>query len=232
VLGAAGTPEAQQELVALAADAGLPLHVQQAALEALHAVDEPTADTMAALELLATTENDEIKKSSAYALGTLAGKLATTDEAQASAYIQKMAAQFEAAQGDDERMRLLDALGNAGRPEGLESIAQGLTSVDGAVRDTAARALRKINDPRADVLLSDLFLSESAVDVQEAALGAVLEREPQHHLRGQVVGLLATYLQRDGDLAVVPLLKWVAANDPDPTLRQNAAHALSRASAP
>ena len=246
-LGAAGTPEAQQALIALAAGASLPLHVQQAAIEALHAVDEPTPDTMAALELLTNVENDEIKKSASYALGALAGKLAATDEAQASAYVQKMVAQLAAAQSDGERMRLLDALGNAGRPEGIESITQGLTSMDNAVRDIAVRALRKIDDPRADAMLSSLFLSEAAADVREAALfaagfrrfpplaaalGAVLQREPESHLRGQVVGLLATYLQRDGDLEVIPLLKWIAANDPDTTLRQNAARALSRTGAP
>jgi HEAT repeat protein len=246
-LGAAGTPEAQQALIALAADASLPLHVQQAAIEALHAVDEPTADTMAALELLTNVENDEIKKSASYALGALAGKLAATDEAQASAYVQKIVAQFEAAQSDGERMRLLDALGNAGRPEGLESIAQGLTSADSVVRDIAARALRKIDAPQADAMLSDLLLSEAEADVREAALfaagfrrfsplaaalSAILQREPESHLRGQAVGLLATYLQRDGDLEVVPLLKWVAANDPDTMLRQNAARVLSRTSAP
>jgi hypothetical protein len=37
------------------------------------------------------------------------------------------------------------------------------------------------------------------------ALGAVLELES--HLRGQAVGLLATYLRRDEDLEAVPLLK-------------------------
>jgi HEAT repeat protein len=246
-LGAAGTPEAQQALVALAADASLALHVQQAAIEALHTVDEPTEETMAALELLVAAENDDIKKSASYALGTLAGKLAATDEAQASTYVQKMAAQFDAAQSDGERMRLLDALGNAGRPEGLESIAQGLTSADSVVRDIAARALRKIDDPRADAMLSNLFLSKAEADVREAALfaagfrrfsplaaalGVLLEREPESQLRGQAVGLLVTYLQRDGDLEVVPLLKWVAANDPDTTLRQNAARVLSRTSAP
>lgn len=240
-LGAAGTPEAQQALVALADDADLKLHMRQAAIEALHAVDEPETDTMAALELLVTAENNDIKKSSSYALGTLAGKLAATDEAQASEYVQRIRAQFEAAQSDDERMRLLDALGNAGRPEGLESIANGLTSANSAVRDIAARALRKIDDPRADALLSDLFLADPSEDMREAALFAagfrrfsplavalreVLEREPQIHLRGQVVGLLDTYLQRDGDLEVVPLLKWVSANDPDTTLRENAARAL------
>jgi len=196
---------------------------------------------MAALELLATAENDEIKKSSLYALGTSTGKLAATDQAQAREYVQNLTAQFEAAQSDDERMRLLDALGNAGQPEGLDAIANGLTSDNSAVRDIAARALRKIDDPHADALLSDLLLSEPSEKMREATLFAagfrrfsplavalreVLEREPQVQLRGQVVGLLETYLQRDGDLEVIPLLKWVAANDPDTTLRENTARAL------
>ena len=177
---------------------------------------------------------------------TLTGKLAATDEAQASAYVQKMMAQFEAARSDDARMRLLDALGNAGRPEGIESIAQGLTNPDSAVRDSAARALRKIDDPRADAMLSTCSCRRLGRMCERrrcsprgfrrfsplaAALGAVWNRS-RRATSWAGGGLLATYLRRDEDLAVVPLLKWVAAQRPRQTVRQSAAHALSRAGTP
>jgi HEAT repeat protein len=238
-----GTPEAQQQLVSLAADKAMPMETREAAIEAMHSVQEPTDEALTGLGDMMGSDERKVRRSASYAYGTLAGKLAENDPDAARRHLEKLNADYDAATTEEERIRVLEAIGNAARPEVLAPIQKALASQSEPLRTVAAKALRLVEDPQADGILSTLMLSESSAVVREGAFFAASFRkfEPFEKtlvsifrqgkpapLRGQALSLLATYYERDGAPGATSLLTWVAANDEDKLLRENAQRALTR----
>jgi hypothetical protein len=238
-----GTPAAQQELLALAADKAAPVELRETALEAMHSVQEPTEQALVGLDAMRTSGDKDVKGGASLAFGTLAGRLAERDPEGARGHLEKLNADYDAAATDLERIQVLEIVGNAARPEVLAPIEKALASKNDELRKAGARALRLVEDPAADRLLAAVMVSDPSIDAREGAFFAasfrrfeplaqaittIVRTEKDAKVRGAALGLLATYFDRDGATGAGQLLGWLAANDPDQLIRENAQRALTR----
>jgi len=239
-IGSAGTPAAQAALTRLATDPAQPLDVRKQAIDAFHEVPEATSSSVDRLLDLAD-KDPNVRENALLALGGLANRKGQTDPDTAGGWVDQIVSRYQRATTDEERIQLLDALGNSGQ-EGAFAVLEGaLTSGSPEVRVAAAKNLRLMPAPRADKLLAALFspemdaaLRQSALfaasfrrfDAMHDALDALLRSDPNAELRMTALNALATYLQRDGAVAAAPLIRWAAENDPDETVRQQAQRTL------
>jgi hypothetical protein len=239
-IGSAGTPAAQAALTRLATDPKQPLDVRKQAIDAFHEVPDATSSSVDNLLNLAD-KDPKVRENALLALGGLANRKGQTDPATAGGWVDQIIAMYQRATTDEERVQLLDALGNSGQEAALEVLEGALTSGSAALQVAAAKNLRLMPAPRADKILATLLLPAMGAAVREAALfaasfrrfdamhqalDAILRGDPDADLRMTALNALATYLQRDGAVAAAPLIRWAAENDPDETIRQQALRSL------
>jgi hypothetical protein len=244
-VGAAESPEAQAAVLSYASDTTQSVDGRQVAIRSLHIVEEPTAETMAALRTMSKDQDPDIGMSASLALGSMIGQQGKLDPDSAATQLEELARRYDGG-SDKERVLILSALANSGSPEALPTIEKGLSSPNQEVRVTAARALRLIEDGRADQILATILTSSSEKPLRQAALFAagirrfgplaptfqlLCAREKDASFRGEVLGVLSTYLRRDRDRSVLVLLGWIAGNDPSAKLRDQAKKILSSSSA-
>jgi HEAT repeat protein len=239
-IGSAGTPAAQAALTRLATDPAQPLQVRKQAIDAFHEVPEATSSSVDRLLDLAD-KDPKVRENALLALGGLANRKGQTDPDTAAGWVDQIVARYQRATTDEERIQLLDALGNSGQEAAFPVLEAALTSGSAEVRIAATKNLRLMPAPRADKLLATLFSPDMDASVREAALfaasfrrfdamhealDAILRGDPNAELRMTALNALATYLQRDGAVAATPLIRWAAENDPDETVRQQAQRTL------
>lgn len=240
-IGSAGTPEAQAALSKIADDAKQPLDVRKQAIDAFHEVPEATSES--ADKLLDIAEKDpKLRENALLALGGLANRKAQTDPDMAGGWVDQIVAMYKRATSDEERIMLLDALGNSGQAAALDILRDVLVSGSLPLRIAAAKNLRLLPAPRTDELLGTLLSPEIDPPVREAALfaagfrhfeamqqalAAVVQADPNVELRMAALGALSTYLRRDEAAGAATLIRWVAENDPDTGMREEASRVLS-----
>lgn len=242
-LATAGTTEAQAALVSVAKDAQMPNNLRQAAVEATQIVEQPTDETFKDVEALAASDEPGMRKSASYAMGTLTKKLGEADPQAASDRIKQLEADFDQATSDDERIRLLDTLGNTASAEALSALRKGLAMANPLVRVAAVNALRNIPDAGADALIAAALTTDTDERVKEAGLFAatfrrfpalapafqrIMATEADAGFRGKALNVIVTYLDRDGAIDTIPLLEQVVSNDKDEDVRKGAEKALQR----
>jgi HEAT repeat protein len=240
-LGAAGTPQAQAGLCALAGDARLPVRVREEAISGLVLVKRPTAPTMEAVERLLQGRPTGVRRAAGAVAGTVA-RSGRQDHATEAAALEKTLLGDYARAGDGEdRIVALAALANLGSPAVLAPVKAALGDGGRPVRAAAARALRLVPDPAADRLLVGLLRSDRDPAVRAAAIFAAgfrdlgplveglaetAETDPVESVRTDTVTLLARYA--NASPRVTRALVYAADNDPKPNVRQLARAALER----
>lgn len=238
--GAAGTPEAQKALADVTRDAGRDGGVRQAAIDSMLTLEHPTQDVPEALQVAMQSDDPSVRGNSSLMLGVMSRRLAEEQPEKAAELNQQLTSDLASASDATERLRLLGSLGNAGAVEGLPQLEQALKSPDPALRAQAASSLRFVQDPQADALLSQVLLTDAAVVVRCAALGAAAFRsyeplatalegaakDPELSVRLQLVSALAA-LGADGGDALL-LLDRMAQSDTHQDVRTKAKTELER----
>ena len=239
-IGSAGTPAAQSALTRLAIDPAQPLDVRKQAIDAFHEVPEATTESVDHLLDLAD-KDPKVRENALLAVGGLANRKGQTDPDTANGWVDQIVARYQRATTDEERLQLLDALGNSGQPAALPVLEGALTSGSAELQIAAVKNLRLMPAPRADEILAKLLVPamDSAVrqaalfaasfrhfDAMHEALDGIVRNDPNAELRLTALNALSTYLQRDGATAAAPLIRWAAENDPDKAVREQAQRTL------
>ena len=168
LLTSIGTAEAQAVLVdvvnpaaqAAAIGATMTMTTQEQALINLVLVESPTEGTVGALESLSDNEQSDFHDTAISVLGAAIHNLADEDAATAQSLADALVARLNEATEQDNVEVLLDALGNAGMPATLDTIADytdiqatGSISETDTIEAAAFNALRKIPGDQAEDLL-------------------------------------------------------------------------------
>jgi HEAT repeat protein len=242
-LGAAGTQEAQTALVrALRAARGDTPRAMMA-LEALGWADLPTEEAVRAIGDLAGGPDRGIASAAQLALGTMAYHLAESFPERAEAICARVLAQLRGARSAEEREQLLLVLGNAGLRSTLPTLSAQLGDRSARIRGAAVWALRWVDDPVADQMLTraltadpdDYVRWQAALalgyrDITPATFAAqrtALERDPSSQVRLAALGTL--WNTRGSYPEVQRLAKTAEARDPDPGLRDAARSKVEQA---
>lgn len=194
LLAAAGHGDAQaalrRALDSRAARADGPAHALL--FQRLAFVDRPDAESIAYIARAYEGLGDEpdaphLRYAAAYTLGSATRRLALAGEIErVEPYMRRLHDDLLEAQHPEERAHLLEALGNAGREEDLETILDAAHAEAPQVRRAAASALRKIDTGGARTGLIALA-ADSEVAVQAQAFAAL----DRHHLDDQALRRLA-----------------------------------------
>lgn len=236
-LGAAGSKEAQKALADAVLDPKIPSSVKEDAVISLGLTDKPTAEAKAALKT-ASTSKDDVGASATLALGNMANQLGK-EGGNAKDIVESLLARLEAATTSDEKVLLLDAIGNAADPRALPAIKARLADPDPSVRAAATSALRFQRSEEGSQLLV-LQAGSPELHVRRAALAAMAQHEvravfaglanivkddPNVELRKSAVRILAHATETSSE--VVELLSYVSQHDADDDVKAAAASALA-----
>lgn len=245
-LGAAGTPAAQAALMTAVTEMNLASEDRLEAVHSIHAIKEPVAQTIAAVETLAASDQDpQVRKDASYALGTLVRGLAKTDAASARAKVLQLAAEWSPSAPAVERRRVLRALGNTASVDALPVLKQGLSDSDASVREAAARSLKNIPGDEVERLLAGVIASTDQISVRLGALAAcngrkyallagalekVMRGDPDGMMRAKAMQVVSLFFHEAPDSAqIAQLMEWVAQNDPEEQISKGAGQVLVEA---
>ena len=248
-LSSAGTPEAQEALVALGGDPVVPRNERLRAVGLLGLAKNPTAESGAALSGWRASEDADLAQTATLALGNHVKRRLEQGGAQAPAetadLVQALLDALAAATTPEERALYLKALGNTGDPRAVPAIVAQLATDDVSVRTAALWALRFMPGAEVDALLVEALTKEPALACRQAVvagaafrdlapLGAALDQVakvyPDKALRLDVVQLLGVSKERYPP--GIATLTYVAANDSSPEVREAAAQALKTGTVP
>lgn len=152
-LTAVGTEAAQEVLVAQVLLNPNAAAVQENALIGLLFLPDPQPQTVAAVEKLSQEADGAMREQATLILGALAHTINATAPENALRIVEKLQQQVIDATSEEGKRLALRALGNAGHPASLATIAE-QTQADGIwVRLTAVDALRKFSGEAVDALL-------------------------------------------------------------------------------
>lgn len=239
-MAAAGTLESQRALRSLVTDSAVPRPLRLTAVQMIGQLAEPTREAIDGLEPLLDVADPELRQAGAYAYGATLRAGAAREPERVRQGLDALTTRLERARTADEKIDLLDSLGNAGNPAALPIIRRSLEDADPEVRAVALKALRLIPDPAADELLSATIVGADVVPVRIAALfaagfrpvepyvapvGALLAREPTPRVRESAVHLLGPHVRASKAIAAV--MKHVAEEDGIPSVRDAAARYLA-----
>src|SRR6266545_1497037 len=227
-------------LADIALDDDRPLETRKQAIDAFHSVPDATQESMTALQTIAE-ESGDLRENALLAMGGLANRMRGSDPGGANESVDAIVEMYGQAVSDEERLQILDALGNTGSERALPVLETALASPSLPVVVAAVKNLRLITSPRADELLAALLAPGMAPAIRDAAIFAVgfrklpplaevLDRiarsDPSATMRGATLEVLATFLRRDRATDARPIIGWMASHDPDAELRRHAEEAL------
>lgn len=170
-----GSPEAQAQLLAIYQDPGVPVSGKGSVLSALTttqaALDAPTRDFLA--QTMAGETDKDLAMGAAFALGASLEKAPNDDQARDA--IQRILAAWDASANSSlqDRLALLDVMGNSGRIEFFQAVATTYrTGKESELRARGAFSLRFMASAQARELLSSA-LSDGDVGVRGGAAFAI-----------------------------------------------------------
>jgi hypothetical protein len=174
----AGTPQGQAALVrALEGPAAEREDAYIVLVQRLSFVTRPTKELVAfVVRERARWAGTDRGRAALYALGALAHNLAADDAMTADTIVRGIAADLVAAKTNEERVVLLAALGNAGRPGTADGIIAHARSTDVQVRREVANALRKIEVPAVVDALLELIV-DPAPEVASVAIDSLFRKQ-------------------------------------------------------
>lgn len=170
VLGAAGTPAAQYDLLAVATAGDWPPDFRQMALYSLVQVAEPVAEADAALRGL-FTQGGDLSGSALLVLAAIGDKVRTSDPArfqQINDYVANVLNSPGLSLNDF--IVALDAMGNLGPTEVPEAVAKATQNESELIRAKAIASLSRITTVTALTLVMNAIANDPSGDVQAAAV--------------------------------------------------------------
>jgi HEAT repeat protein len=237
----AGGPDAQAALRELVDQEGLGADTRQRLVEGLSRTPDPTPETVAKLESL--SHDPELGHQAKLGVGSTTYQLRGEHPTRARAGAEFLVQGLTVAATDAETVHFLQALGNAGHPAAIEAVTSYLTHENPELRAAALRALRRVEDPRADGIFARALLGDPDGNVRAAAATYLKQRTPDRtiastiaarlraetHLaaRTQLIRLAGSWLASSSELRAA--LEWVAGNDRSDALRGLASQMLQRA---
>lgn len=235
-IGGTELPQAQAFLAWMFADPAQAVELRQSAAWAMVQVREPALDVVQrfAATLAADRPFDAGVAAGVLALGTMSGRIAAT--ARPAAVEQLLALEGQA-ERHGALANWLEALGNAGQPEGLAAAQRHQHSDDPMVRTAAVSAVRSVaGDAALALLLAGAADAEPMVRARAVELLAERPEAPAFGKIAQVLGqdvearVRLTAVQVLAGQVAVPqvaqLLQRTAAGDADPEVRAAAQAAL------
>ena len=241
-LGKTGTPEAQDALADAMKSADTAASTKNEAAISLGLTEKPTTEAKDALAKGAKSADPELAETSSLALGNLARAAQGTPDGDDA--VAMLLARLEASTSPAEKALALDALGNSGDPRAVDAILASVGDASSVVRGAAIRALRFVKDERAvNALVAGALDPDASVRMGALAaigqqsvgpflqvLGHVVTNDADVNVRLLAVRVLARSVNLGGDIESV--LATVAAKDADEKVRDAAAQALSKPTAP
>lgn len=173
-LGAAGHPPAQAALSKVILERVADPKVALMLIPNLSAVENPTAETVTALDRLASTPDPDVSTTAQLALGSVAAKLNPT---QAKPIIDLFVKALQTTKQPEEQRHLLLVLGNVGTSELLSVVEPFTQNQDAALRSAAVTALRNIPDVRVTSILMQILEKDADENVRLEAAVALGLRE-------------------------------------------------------
>jgi hypothetical protein len=238
-LSGAGTREAQRVLAEIGSSRSEAPEVRAHALALLGVSPGLDPETHPVLEAAAREDDPNLRANATLALGNAAHAWSAQGREEATAAFELLRDRLAEAKTLPEIALCLDALGNTGDERALPLIEPFLRSPSPELRDAAIPALRLIPGERPDQLLAALAVSsdEAARKLAVQAMGhrepspallAALEdrarRDAEPSIRTQVALTLGMFLP--GAPQALPLLRWQAEHDVDPSVRKAASAQL------
>lgn len=237
-LGAVGHPSAQAALAKAIIDLSKDPKAVIILIPNLSGVENPTPETIAALDRLTATDQDpDIVATAELALGTVAAKLSTV---QAKLIIDRFVQALRTLKLPEEKRHILLVLGNIGKPDLLSIIEPFTQNHDPVLRAAATTALRSMPNASVDEILVRLLTKDSDDNVRLEAAVALGSREinlisftaqKQGFAKDTAVSVRLVTLNnlwqaRQIYSEVVPIVKNAAANDRDKDVRDAATKLL------
>jgi len=200
-LAVAGTDEAQAALVTIVSDATLPPKVRLDAATSLIRVKLLTTDSVAKLE--SWFADPLLKEHAVFGLGSAARRLREAgQEARSREISDRIVHLLTSAKDDADRVRCLRGVANSAYSGAIPAVEPLLTAKEFSVRSAAVEALRLMQDPRVDPLVTQRMLKDDDARVRTTAIRVAARR-----------GMNAT---------LTAALSQVALNDADVVARQSA----------
>ena len=244
-LQAAGNPAAQAALCAAAQGRAEDEPSMAILIPAISAAESPTPQAQRTLELLAfQSRNKHIASKAQLALGHVARNLADESPARAAKIVQRLLQVLADPAAADSRWQLLLAIGNSGSLEALPALTRYLDNPAPDLRGAAAWALRWIDSPDVDRLLTAKallgdkdravrleavralqFREKTAGNFEAQKQAMSIEAEPD--IRAALLGNLWSF--RDARPEARQLVESAAAHDPALSVREAAAKLLQPA---
>ncbi|WP_257452583.1 HEAT repeat domain-containing protein [Archangium lipolyticum] len=209
-LVSAGTPEAQQALVAAIEATGDRLPHQRTLTPLLGMVAKPTEATESALHALVRDHAlGEVRDTARLALGNMARTLQEQEPGRAERLVQEGVEFARSARNLEERVVAIQTLGNTGSPQGFEYLSQSVKDPNAAVRQKGVSALRFIETEAAERLLLEVASRDEAASVRGEAVVSLSFRR----LSAATVGELLRRVRQDPSESVRQLIVKVLADE-------------------
>jgi HEAT repeat protein len=173
-LGAAGHSSAQSTLSKVILEHSTDTKAVLVLIPSLSSVESPTAETVTALDRLASNSDPEVSATARLALGTVAAKLNPT---QAKPIVDRFVQALQTVKQPDEQRHLLLVLGNVGTAELLPVLEPFTQNQDAALRTAATSALRNIPNAHVDQILIQILQKDADDNVRLEASVALSSRD-------------------------------------------------------
>jgi HEAT repeat protein len=180
-LSLARTAASQVALAAIARDPATPSRVRGNAIQYIAHQDAPPAEVVGALAALIDDGDPELRQIARLAYGACARSTRRLAPDRAHAIIRDLLGRLDRAMAASERAELVIAIGNTGAVEALPALRRIIEAGPLRERAQAIAALRFIDDPQVDPLLTRTLLSAPEEAVRLAVIGAVRLRDLGPH---------------------------------------------------
>ena len=213
-----GTPEARAALMTALADESMTEMDRARAAFALSDVPHPNQESADALaEAASASQPQVVSGTSVRALGHLTERARTLDPQMQQELQRTLSRELATARDDARSFDVVDAIGNSGDTHFLPALEERLADASPAMREHAARALRRMAPPQAMAPLLTRLEVETDPGVQIALVDTLAElriREPE------AIALANQQLATQPAPAVrAALIRWLGAAADQPSAR-------------
>lgn len=239
-LSAAGTKEAQAELVRLMNLSALGEGMQRSVAFSLIRTKAPTPETIEALT--AHLSGGPLQRHALYGLGTLARMLSESGQTErATAIARVLVEQLAAATTPAHQVDILRSIANTASSALFSSVEPLLKSSTAKVRAAAVESLRLMQHPGVDEIIAERLLNDDDRSVQMAAVDAIAIRTPtdvlvtaltrtigakvKNAVKLKAIDVMGAWAQTRPDLRSE--LERIASEADEPTIRGAARRALA-----
>lgn len=205
-LGAAGTKEAQHELVAMLDPQERASSPQLHVIMALALTKAPTAETAVAIKDAMASREATMVSAAVLASGAVVRAMIQSGSGDPTEALELLLDKLARAAEASEKALYLEALGNTGHARALAAIQPFLSDADTRLRASAARGMRFMEGSAADEAVI-AALSDPELEVQQAAAHALQHRPMSAPVLAAIEGRLGANVDKSVRAAMVKGLK-------------------------